>query len=318
MVVLVVLLHIWFKPFTRRELLLWGTGAASGAGVLAVIYAAHHVLRVFVEVTLVSKHSTVGRLLQNIFLGHGEAPFVFSDIATASLRDYATPVLIAGGVVVWLFAKRQNNLEACKLSSFGVACSVLIPLALQLLGKYPLYYAYMGAVPATIATVAACGQLCGKARFANVAILALLLLGGAGRFWWKGWQQGSQTIWEPSMLVSRDDTLVADYPAYYQFIGKVREVFAVDYAGGKLMPLYPARQAREVTKLIVRDSRFSEVAKKVGGRWQRTGDVMLIRHGTPNRFAIIDDDTRHPETEPVRLYVRIGANQSGSTTTAVP
>ena len=184
-VVLAVLIQIWFKPFTRRDLILWTSGVVTGAATLAIIYAAHHVLKLFLEVTFASKHSSVGRILQHLVLGHGESPFVLSDIATASLRDYATPVLMVSGVIVWLQAKRHNTPMALKLSSFGVACAVLIPLALQLLGKYPLYYTYMGAVPATIAILAACA-----ARTTRALILALLLVGGAGRFWWQAWQQG--------------------------------------------------------------------------------------------------------------------------------
>ncbi len=304
MLVLALLVQVWFQAIQRRDAMLWATGAVTGAGVLAAIYAIHHVLKVFIEVTLVSKHSSAGRLLQNLILGHGEAPFVFSDIATASFGDFATPVLIAGGFTIWLLARRQNNSAAMKLSSFGLACAILIPLAIQLLGKYPLYYTYMDAVPAITGVLAAGSKLRGRARFVNVLIFVLLLAGGAGRFWWKAWQQGTQTIVESAQLVSPADVLVADYPAYYQFVSQARELFAIDYAGGKLMPTFPASQAGRVTKLIVRDSRFNEVAKKVGGEWRRIGDVTLVRNGAASRLAVIDDDTRHPVLEPLGVYMR--------------
>jgi hypothetical protein len=307
-VVLAVLLHIWFKPFARRDLAVWGTGVASGAAVLAMIYAAHGVLRLFLKVTVVSKHSSAGRLLQSIFLGRGEQPFVLADIATASLRDYATPVLIVTGVVTWIAARKQERRLACRLSSFGVACAVLIPLSLQLLGKYPLYYCYMGAVPATIAILAACAQFDGKGRFAQVAICTLLLIGGAGRLWWQAWRQGTQTFVDNAGILSNQDTVVADYAAYYQVIGKMKEVFAIDYAGGKLLPRFPERQAATVIKLVVRDSRFAEVANKVGGEWVRVGDATVMRHGALTKFVIIDDDTRHPSTEKIGIYVRARVN----------
>jgi len=304
LLVVALMVHIWFKAISRRDLMLWATGVASGAAVLGILYARHHVLKTFVEVTLVSKHSSAGRLLQNLILGHGEAPFVFSNITTASFRDFATPVLIAGGVAIRLLAKRQQNAAALKLSSFGVGCAIFIPLAIQLLGKYPIYYTYMDAVPAAIGILAAGAKLNGRARFVNVLLFALLLIGGAGRFWWKAWQQGTQTIAESAQIVSPSDALVADYPAYYQFIGRTRELFAIDYAGGKLMPTFPASQAATVTKLIVRDSRFAEVAKKVGGAWQRVDDVTLLRNGSASRLAMIDDDTRHPAMEALGIYVR--------------
>jgi hypothetical protein len=249
--------------------------------------------------------------LQNLFLKNGATPFVFSDIVTAPLRDYVSPVVIVSGVVVWLFAKRLNNSLARRLSSFGIVCAIAIPVAIQLLGKYPIYYAYMGTVPAIIAVIAACGKLEGKGRLASAAILTLLLVCGAGRLWWKAGNQGSQIIPENSALASSQDTVVADYPAYYQLLGHCRELFAVGYAGGKVMPHFPAEQAKRVTKLLVRDSMFTEVAKKVGGQWQRVGDLMVIRHNALTRFVIIDDDTRRADIEPVGIYVR-------STTTAVP
>jgi len=302
--VLAVLLQIFFKPFARRDLGLWTTGAASGAAILALIYASHQLLMLFIEVTLVSKQSTIGRLLQHVVLRHGEAPFVFSDILTAPFRDYATPILIASGIAIWWFAKRQQQVLASKLAAFGVACAILIPLAIQLLGKYPLYYAYMGALPATIAIVLACGHLKTKTRLAQTAILAFLLFGGAGRFWWKAWQQGAQTIPDPSSVVSPEDTVVADYPAYYQLIGHTRELFAIAYASGKLLPHFPPEQGSQVTKLLVRDSMFQEVAKRVGGQWQRSGDL--------SNSVVIDDDTYNPETEAIGIYVRVGGNKNFS------
>ena len=304
LLVVALLVHIWFKAIPRRDLMLWVTGVASGAGVLGIIYAVHHVLKTFIEVTLASKHSSAGRLLQNLVLGHGEAPFVLSDITTASFRDFATPVLIAGGVAIWLLARRQGNPAALKLSSFGLGCAISIPLAIQLLGKYPVYYTYMDAVPATVGVFAAGSKLNGRTRFVNVVLFALLLVGGAGRFWWKAWQQGTQTIAESAQLVSPADVLVADYPAYYQFVGRTRELFAIDYAGGKLMPTFPPSQAGTVTKLIVRDSRLGEVAKKVGGEWRRVGDVSLLRRGVASHLAVIDDDTRHPVMEALGIYMR--------------
>ncbi len=159
--VLGALVHFWFKPFSKRDLLLWVTGAASGSLVLAAIYSAHHVLKMFIEVTFLSQHSSIGRLLQRIVLGHGPEPFSFSYISTAWVRDFATPVLILGSSVAWFLARRQNDRSASQWSSFALACSVLIPLAIQLLGQYPIYYTYMGAVPATVAVLVAAKQLKG-------------------------------------------------------------------------------------------------------------------------------------------------------------
>ena len=162
--VLGALVHFWFKPFSKRDLLLWVTGAAIGSLVLAAIYSAHHVLKMFIEVTFLSQHSSIGRLLQRIVLGHGPEPFSFSYISTAWVRDFATPVLILGSSVAWFLAGRQNDRSASQWSSFALACSVLIPLAIQLLGQYPIYYTYMGAVPATVAVLVAAKQLKGSAR----------------------------------------------------------------------------------------------------------------------------------------------------------
>jgi hypothetical protein len=303
--VLIALLQIWFKPFTRRELTLWGAGAISGAGGLAWIYASHHVLKIFIESTLVSKHSSAGRILQNLVLGHGEAPFVLSDIAGAPFRDYAAQVAIATGVIVFWIAKRQHNPLAQRLSSLGVACGILIPVAIQLLGKYPIYYAYMGTVPAIIFILAALARLGSVGTpFANATILALLLVGGAGRYWWKAWNQGEQHVSDPS-FISTKDTVVADYPTYYQLIGRVRELFAVGYAGGKVMPHIPVGQASRINRLIVRDSMFAEVAKKAGGRWDRVANLTVVRRGIATQSVMIDDDTQKTDVERIGIYVRI-------------
>ena len=121
-----------------------------------------------------------------------------------------------------------------------------------------------------------------------------------------------QTIPNLDQLFTSSDVVVTDYPAYYELGGRARQVFGVDYAGGKLMPRFPEFQSASVTKLLVRDSRFSEVATKVGGTWRRIADLKILRNGHSTPFVISDDDTRHPKTERVGLYVR------DSATTAVP
>jgi hypothetical protein len=285
LLLLAAMLHLWFRPFVRKDVALWLRGAACGGAVLAAIYSSQGVLRIFVESTLASKHSTAGRLLQQVFLKNGSLPFVFSDILTAPFRDYATPLLLLTGFVVWLKIPATR-----RLSSFGMACAVVIPLAIQLLGKYPIYYTYMAFVPAAIAVVAAC-----RMAAVRVAVVTLLFVGGAGHLWWKAWTQGSETV---ALSVSSADSIVADYPVYYQLLGRTRELFAVGYAGGKVMPHFPPEQAARVTKILVRDSLFSEVSKKVGGNWRKVGAVPVT----------IDDDTRHGYREPLGIYVRTAGN----------
>jgi hypothetical protein len=190
-----------------------------------------------------------------------------------------------------------------------VACALVLPLAIQMLGKYPIYYSYMGAIPAGIAVMGACGRLGVKGRLANGAILILLFIGGAGRYWVKAVDQ-RQIVTENDEFPSREDTVVADYPVYYQLLGRVHELFAVGYAGGKVMPHFPAEQGERVTKLVVRDSMFADVAKKVGGQWQRTGNVWVTRRHERTDTVNIDDDTRKTAVERIGIYVRTGGNKN--------
>ena len=283
------LLQLWFRPFARKDVALWLAGVACGSASLALIYVSHGVLRIFVESTLASKHSSAGRLLQQMFLKNGSLPFVFSDILTAPLRDYATPILLLAGFIVWLTIPATR-----KLSSFGVVCAILIPLAIQLLGKYPIYYTYMAFIPAAIAIMAAC-----RMPAARGAVVALLLVGGAGHLWWKAFTQGSENL---AVSVSSSDSVVADYPAYYQLLGRTRELFAVGYAGGKVMPHFPPEQASRITKILVRESMFGDVAKKVGGSWRKVSAAKVT----------IDDDTRLGYQELLGIYVRSDTNPRGA------
>ncbi len=306
-----ILAQIWAKPFSKREIGLWLSGALCGSVFLTAIYAANHVLKIFIESTIASKHSSAGRLFQDLLLNNGARAFVFSDIASAPLRDYASPVLIAACIVAWLIARSEKNLLARRLSSFGFTCAIAIPLAIQILGKYPIYYAYMGTMPATVAVVWALARLSRKGQWVSVALISLLFAGGVGRFWFRALDQGAQTPADLPRWVSNEDTVVADYPAYYLLIGHCRELFAIGYAGGKVMPKFPPEQASRVNKMIVRDSLFADTAQKTGGQWKRIGNLLCLRHGKRSGEFVIDDDTRHPEAEPIGVYER-------STTTAVP
>jgi hypothetical protein len=90
----------------------------------------------------------------------------------------------------------------------------------------------------------------------------------------------------------------------------VQELFAVGYAGGKVMPHFPPDQAARVNKLFVRDSLFTTVAKRVGGQWQRISEVIVLRHESLTDEIVIDDDTRKPVVERIGIYARTGGNKN--------
>ena len=196
--VLGLILQLWWRLFKVRDAALWLIGAAAGGGCLAAIYIYNHVLTIFIETTVASSHSSLGRLLQTVVLGHSLRVFDFTAIATAPVRDLATPVLLVAAIILWIVAWRKGNHAAARASSFGVAVALLVPIAIQLLGKYPLYYTYMAVIPVAVACACAFGLLwpmpSRTTQLATLIVLAMLIVPGSGRFWFLSIINGTQSV----------------------------------------------------------------------------------------------------------------------------
>jgi hypothetical protein len=67
------------------------------------------VLTVFIETTVASSHSCLGRLLRTVLLKRGSRVFDFTAIATAPVRDLATPVLLFAAIILRIVAWRKGN-----------------------------------------------------------------------------------------------------------------------------------------------------------------------------------------------------------------
>jgi hypothetical protein len=317
--VLGLLLQSWWHPFKIRDAALWLVGAASGGACLAAIYIYNHVLTIFIETTVISSHSSLGRLLQTVLMKGRSRVFDFTAIATAPVRDLATPVFLFAAIILWIVAWRKGNRAAATVSSFGVAVALLVPVVIQLLGKYPLYYTYMAVMPVGVACGCAFGLLwpmpSRTTQVAILVVLALLIVPGSGRFWYLSIINGTQSVAEGNLReISVQDIVIADYTAYYQLQGRTRELFAASYGGGKGMPHIPEIQARQISKLVIRPSLLPLVEAKLGGSWERQADAVRMKHQSRVRgvqdsnWAFIDDGIgagdRRRVTEPLYVYVR--------------
>jgi hypothetical protein len=305
-----LLIQAWWRPFTLRDSALWIYGVAGGALFLAALYIYHHVLDVFLQMTLFSTHSSIGRLAQQIILKSSKAAVDFRDLFTAPLRDYATPVLLGFAALVCLSANYSRNQLAKKMSLFALIAGLAIPFIIQFLGKYPLYYAYMAVIPTAIAAGSAFAMV-GRTPFAlrAVAILAifLIILSGAGKVWFQALSRGIRSVGPDTLSeITAQDVVMVDFSAYYQIQRRTRHLFAISYGGGKKLRQLPAAEAEQVTKLLIYPSTLSDVQAKVGGSWRPEEKAQMIRSFVTGYTF---DDTAAIDSSGQSLYLYVRTEQ---------
>jgi hypothetical protein len=159
-----------------------------------------------------------------------------------------------------------------RIAGFSLALFLLLPAALHLAGKFPIYYGWMVFVPLAIATI----HVAERVPQARIAMAGLLILAGlvglplrlvavAGGFV----ERDPKRLQEFVDSAIRSDSLVlADFKAY----------FALREKGVRpLLPTYlPALRPEEsgaVTIMIVRPSDVAPAQARLGGEWQPTGAV---------------------------------------------
>lgn len=149
--------------------------------------------------------------------------------------------------------------------------ATLLPAALHLAGKFPIYYSWMIFLPVLLALVLAASQAAQSRKYAAIAALSLAAMVGLPLR-----LAGVATAWSPrdphhidvflKANITQGETVLADFKTYYALR---------DNGSRPLLPTYlPAIRPEErsaVTALLIKESDAGSIQTALGGAWLATG-----------------------------------------------
>lgn len=217
-------------------------------------------------------------------------------------------VLVAAAALVLLAATRRVALAAPFRSPllFGLAALAVVPAALQVAAKFPLYYSWMAFLPllAGVLSTLDAGTVSKGARAASVVfLLAAAAVGLPLRLAAvaSAWVARDPVRLEADLgeRLSPDDVVVTDFKGYYVVKARAKGLFGLPYLG----ILTPAEKA-SVTALVLRPEALEAVKKAVGGHWEPSGTEMPAGSVSPEPALFRLARELRDENYPLRLYRR--------------
>jgi hypothetical protein len=164
---------------------------------------------------------------------------------------------------------RKGDFQWRSLLSFGLFLSLVLPLALLTVAKFPTYYSWMLFVPLALCVCSSLAKMQGGffLRFGTRTALAAVCLTGlplqllAASYDWRARDDGpvQQIITEN---VTTNDWVLCDYQVYFAAKPLAQRVFLPDYT-----KLLTPEEEDKLTLLIGNEEAVSKWRSMLGGEW---------------------------------------------------
>ena len=282
-------------------------GCALGLGLVYLLYSSHGVWNDFVDCV---RHHTVANKGTHFEGTHPYGSGFSQKIKQVPqlFLDYSfVPVLALAAWVGWSLA-RAGALRRSSPLRFGIIACIVVPLALHIVGIFPMYYFWMAFFPLAIGLFAELGPWLALHRgtFARRAMAGLLLLAcllGLPRrlvvaaFEWKA-RSYDPVMKMAAPYVARDRVVVSEFAAYYAAKQFGAEVLLPDH-----LPLLSPKDDAQVSVAILHNGDVASLSSQYGGVWQDTGAA--VNPPLPKRWLRENLDSRQYE---LRVFVRKSAS----------
>ncbi len=290
--------------FLGREALLRAAllvaGVATGVGALWAFFASHGAWQAFRAST-----SAVGVIGQGILGKVRDLPRVYA--ADKSL------VLVLLAALVLAAASRRPLAAGWRRSplAFGLAAAAVVPTALQVAAKFPIYYTWMAFVPLLVGVAAALdGPGEGPSAVSpSVRLLSAGALVLASAIGLPARMLVVASVWDakdPARLeryvrehVRPGESVVADFKAYYAVKLLPARIYAPPYLG-----IMSTGEKGALTALLVRPEALAETVAAVGGSWVPAAPEIAAGRVFPEPRVFRLFREFREENSPLRLYRR--------------
>jgi len=258
------------------EIIAIGAGLGAGLIVLLGFYAHTGTLGIFVE--YVRENYRDGAVpLRNIY---------------SSDRSFI-PALVAAALL-YLATRDHISMERSRVARTLIVAGVATPLALAIIGKFPITYAWMAYFPIVLGAMLLASEISwsdlGRMRQVTVAAAAGLLalasaIGFPARLVFTAleWQVRSYAAVEDFIVrqIGPGDVAFADFAAYYP----IRRTARKAYFGKYIRVMRPEEKAA-LTVLVLDRAGAEETTTKVGGSWKEVASFKVNPDSLPRRIGI--------------------------------
>ena len=152
--------------------------------------------------------------------------------------------------------------------------ATLLPAALHLAGKFPIYYSWMIFLPVLLAVAQIASESTIPTKYAITAALTLAALVGLPLR-----LAGVATAWSPrdpqhidkflKANITQGETVLADFKTYYALRANGNRPLLPTY-----LPAIRPEEQSAVTALIIKESDAPAIQSTLGGAWQPTGAIL--------------------------------------------
>jgi hypothetical protein len=295
-----ILLAFEWKAFWREAVCV-ALGEMIGALGLFRLYSTHGVWRDFLR-SAVGIHTPLGAMtfsnkLQDIRMNFG-----------GFLKDPSFLLLLALISSLALVNSRYHTNRSRSFFVFALCSSVSVPIAVFLLGIYPIYYSWMAYIPLVVslcAVLEADWRMGLSAREKRAALGTLVLAGALGLPVYCGLAAGNWAERDPARVarlaeraLSRGDWVMCEYGAYYGARRYAQQVFP-DFNLARTT----TEQRQRISVLIVRPEDSQDAARGLGGSWRDTGEGAHSKSGSA-LFGL--ENSKIFEMYNLEVYRRVG------------
>ncbi len=258
----VLLLIYTRKKFIKEVLCIYG-GLIIGSIILAAIYFLNGAFDIFLSAT--SGNASAGLLGLIVFGGE------FHHENTLP-KDFSFFALFMAGMLLFTSRWKTNPIRWDSPLSFGLVGSLVIPLGIASVGKFPTYYNWMAYIPLAVCIMATLPQTDNTLFIRPLKFLLLVtcMIGLPFQLAFAAYDWEDRR-YEPVALnvethVTKDDWVLTDYGAYYAVKIKAAKVFALHY-----LKTLSADERQRITVLIIDPDYFTKLQTVVGGEWHPVG-----------------------------------------------
>jgi len=205
-------------------------------------------------------------------------------------------ILFPTTVFIYLLTRKSApNDKSQQILSYGLLSSIVIPLVLVIVGKFPTYYSWMVYVPLSVAAVSAAAELESRYKplvltfFASACLIGLPFQLAVASYDWAD-RSHVNVISTISAHVTQNDRVLTDYGAYYAVKNITPHVYTPQYT-----KRLTTAEKESLSLLVASDAFYAKAIPVIGGRWTIIGEIkpqkgLLTEQifGNPIRFGMFD------------------------------
>ncbi len=281
---IVVTLFVFFLISNERTKiirfgLLYSISVFAGLGcLLAFLYLKGVALR-FLQMTFAAGYTFTGDIAQKVLLNDSKVNarisdkfdtlFNYSDFFT---RDHSFLILFVLLTILFIYFLTKGTIKIKSVAFYGYLFSLSLPAIMLLLGRYPVYYSWMGYIIIILLTAhyLDLADLSKPIKNSCYLILIVTTFLGLPLQIIKSYitPNNDQTIikYFIERNITKADIVYSDHITYYPLKRLTKECYFNSYSGGRGLPNFPAEQLNRINCIILSDVKSDVKIKSI---WER-------------------------------------------------